>query len=49
MIGPFDINTIYNMDCLEAMKQMPDGCVDMVLTDPPYGIQADKNAHKAGG
>jgi len=25
-------------DCLEVMKQIPDGSVDMVLTDPPYGM-----------
>lgn len=24
------------MDCLEGMKQMPDNCVDLVVTDPPY-------------
>lgn len=24
-------------DCLEVMKDIPDGSVDMVLTDPPYG------------
>ena len=24
-------------DCLEKMKEIPDGSVDMVLTDPPYG------------
>lgn len=24
-------------DCLEMMKQIPDGSVDMVLADPPYG------------
>jgi len=24
-------------DCLELMKTIPDGSVDMVLTDPPYG------------
>lgn len=24
-------------DCLEHMKETPDGSVDMVLTDPPYG------------
>ena len=31
-------------DCLEIMADMPDGCVDLVLTDPPYGIGI---AHKA--
>jgi len=25
-------------DCLELMKRMPGGCVDAVITDPPYGI-----------
>ena len=25
-------------DCLEIMADMPDGCVDAVVTDPPYGI-----------
>jgi site-specific DNA-methyltransferase (adenine-specific) len=37
------LNKIINGDCLEIMKQMPDKCVDLVLTDPPYGIGADKN------
>jgi site-specific DNA-methyltransferase (adenine-specific) len=25
-------------DCLEVLKGLPDGCVDAVVTDPPYGI-----------
>jgi len=29
-------------DCLEWMKEMPDGSVDMVLSDPPYGTTACK-------
>ena len=29
-------------DCLERMKEIPDGSVDMILTDPPYGIVACK-------
>ena len=32
------IDTVVQGDCLEIMKQMPDKCVDLVLTDPPYGI-----------
>ena len=27
---------LLNGDCLEVMKQIPNGSVDMVLTDPPY-------------
>ena len=29
-------------DCLEKMKEIPDGSVDMILTDPPYGTTACK-------
>lgn len=31
-------------DCLEFIKSMPDGCVDLVLTDPPY----QQEAHSRG-
>ena len=31
-----EIDNIYNMDCLEGMKQLEDNSVDMVLTSPPY-------------
>ena len=33
------INKIYNMDCIEGMRQMPDKSVDLVVTDPPYLIE----------
>lgn len=36
------INKIFNEDCLETMKRMPDKSVDLVLTDPPYGINLAK-------
>ena len=29
-------------DCLERMKEIPDGGVDLILTDPPYGTTACK-------
>lgn len=32
------INTIQNIDCLDFMKTLPDKCIDLVLTDPPYGM-----------
>jgi site-specific DNA-methyltransferase (adenine-specific) len=31
-------DSIYNMDCLEGMRLMDDGCVDLVITDPPFAI-----------
>lgn len=33
---------LYNGDCLEVMKNIPDSSVDLVLTDPPYGTTACK-------
>lgn len=29
------MNTIYNMDCIEGMKMIPDGSIDAIITDPP--------------
>lgn len=29
-------NAIINSDCLDILKQLPDKCIDLVLTDPPY-------------
>lgn len=33
------LNTVHCMDCLEFMKTLPDKCVDLVLTDPPYKFE----------
>ena len=33
---------LYQGDCLELMKTLPDGCIDMVLTDPPYASTAQR-------
>jgi DNA modification methylase len=44
-----ELNKIYCGDCLDLMREMPDKSVDLVLTDPPYGIKADVSAHKGGG
>ena len=35
------IGTVKQGDCLELMRQMPEGCVDLVLTDPPYNVGKD--------
>lgn len=35
------INKIINADCMDILKQLPDKCIDLVLTDPPYGIGMD--------
>jgi len=35
-------NTIHLWDCLEIMKSIPDGSIDAIITDPPYGTTACK-------
>ena len=37
-----ELNKIYNEDCLEGMKKIPDKSVDMILCDLPYGITRNK-------
>lgn len=32
------INQIINADCLDILRQLPDKCIDLVLTDVPYGV-----------
>lgn len=34
------MNIAYNIDCMEAMRKMPDKCFDLAVVDPPYGIGA---------
>lgn len=37
------IDIIYNKDCLEGMKELPDKCIDAVIADMPYGVLNRKN------
>ena len=37
---------LWHGDCLEMVKDIPDGSVDLVLTDPPYGIGFQSNFRK---
>ena len=36
-VGPFETGSVYQGDCLELMRALPDGCVPLIWTDPPYG------------
>ena len=42
-----ELNKIYNEDCLEGMKRIPDKSVDMILTDIPYGEVSDKGSERS--
>jgi site-specific DNA-methyltransferase (adenine-specific) len=34
----YELNRLYNMDCMEAMKEIPDKYFELAIVDPPYGI-----------
>jgi len=42
-----ELNKLYNMDCMEGMKQIPNKSIDLIIADPPYGINLTKG-YKSG-
>jgi len=40
------INKVHCCDCLEFMKDIPDKSIDLVLTDPPYGVNFDYDQYQ---
>lgn len=41
-----ELNNLYNMDCMEGLKQMPDSSINLVVTSPPYAEQR-KNVYNS--
>ena len=37
-IGPFATNEVYQQDCVEGIRRIPDDTVDLVIADPPYNL-----------
>jgi site-specific DNA-methyltransferase (adenine-specific) len=46
--GGFVVNRIYQLDCLEGLKRLPTNSVELIITDPPYGIKVAKNGFVGG-
>jgi len=45
-IGPFDINKIYQGDCIELLKKIPENSVDLIFADPPYNLQLNGELYR---
>ncbi len=43
------LNQILRMDCIAAMKSLPDACIDMVFADPPYNLQLGGDLQRPDG
>jgi len=35
-LGPYELNKVHLGDCIELMRALPDKCVDLTVTSPPY-------------
>ena len=44
-----EVNKIYNADCMDILKQLPDNYFDLCLCDPPYGIGEAAGKNKSRG
>lgn len=40
------LNRLYNIDCMEGMKEFPDKFFDLAVVDPPYGIGIGHKVNK---
>ena len=40
---------VYNCDCVEYMRTLPDKCFDLAIADPPYGIRDSGGATGGSG
>lgn len=42
-----ELNRIYNEDCIGGMRKLPNRCVDLIVTDPPYLMNYRSNRRTA--
>lgn len=43
------MNVVYNIDCMEYMRTLPDKYFDLAVCDPPYGININHNIGRRKG
>ena len=50
MIGLFStpLGKLYNADCFDILKDMPDKSIDLIITDPPYNISRQRKFTRKG-
>jgi DNA modification methylase len=45
-LGALDLNNIYQGDCIEFLKKVPDNSVDLIFADPPYNLQLNGELYR---
>ncbi|CAM3636135.1 DNA-methyltransferase [Mesobacillus zeae] len=46
LLGELELNRIYQRDCIEGMRLIPDDSVNLIVIDPPYNIGKDSRWDK---
>ena len=49
LAGGLPLGQILTGDCIEAMRGLPDACIDMVFADPPYNLQLGGDLNRPDG
>jgi len=44
-----EMNALHRCDCMEALRDMPDGFFELAIVDPPYGINVNHNMGRRKG
>lgn len=45
-LGNFELNNIYQGDCVELLKQVPSNSIDLIFADPPYNLQLNGELYR---
>lgn len=45
-LGEFELNKIYQGDCIELLKKIPDDSIDLIFADPPYNLQLNGELYR---
>ncbi|GHU60231.1 hypothetical protein AGMMS49975_29070 [Clostridia bacterium] len=46
MSGVSVVDIIYNNDCMTGMRKLPDDCIDLIVTDPPYIMETIRQSNR---
>jgi len=45
-LGTLELNKIYQGDCIELLKKLPDNSIDLIFADPPYNLQLNGELYR---
>jgi DNA modification methylase len=45
LLGSLELNRIYQFDCVQGMRFLPENCIDLTVTSPPYDNLRNYNGY----